>query len=81
MKRNFWSVKPLGDQAKVLLVIVSREAYLSMKNCRRPGAVDPTARTAMEMPPVRYGTKNPCHSSLLWINLFNSILQFINTGS
>ena len=33
---------------------------LPMANSSRPGAVDPTASTAMLMPPVRYGTKKPC---------------------
>ena len=28
-------------------------AYLLIKNCRSPGAVDPIASTAMEIPPVR----------------------------
>ena len=42
-----------------------------MKNCKRPGAVEPTASTAMEMPPVRYGTKNPCKHKLSVINPFH----------
>ena len=41
--------------------------YLLMENCRRPGAVDPTASTAIEIPPVRYGTKKPCQQAHLGI--------------
>lgn len=37
----------------VVSLMAGRRAYFPMKNCSSPGAVDPIARTAMEMPPVR----------------------------